>query len=58
MALVGLVLDGLELLFRLFDREKLKLIPALNFASPLPELEAIKRTSGVQAVGVEWIGPD
>ena len=50
--------DGLELLFRLFDRENLTLIPALQFASPLPELEAIKREGGAQAVGLEWIGPD
>jgi len=35
--------DVLELLFRLFDREGLQLIPALQFAAPLPELEAQKR---------------
>ncbi len=38
--------DGLELLFRLFDREQLVLIPAMHFATPLPELEAIKRSGG------------
>ncbi len=50
--------DVLELLFRLFDREGLMLMPALQFASPLPELEAIKRAGGPQAVGIEWIGAD
>ncbi|HVU89030.1 MAG TPA: family 10 glycosylhydrolase [Pirellulales bacterium] len=31
--------DILELLFRLFDREGMQLIPALQFAAPLPALE-------------------
>lgn len=35
--------DVLELLLRLFDREGLKLVPALHFAAPLPELEALLR---------------
>ena len=50
--------DVLELLFRLFDREGLTLIPAVQFASPLAELEALKRDGGPQAAGIEWIGPD
>ncbi len=50
--------DALELLFRLFDRERLVLIPALQFAAPLPELEAIKRAGGAEADGIEWIGAD
>jgi hypothetical protein len=50
--------DALELLFRLFDREKLILIPALQFAAPLPELQAIKRAGGAAAVGLEWVGAD
>lgn len=49
--------DTLELLFRMFDREGLTLIPALHFGSPLPELEALKH-SGAEAVGLEWIGSD
>lgn len=49
--------DALELLFRLFDREGLTLVPALQFAAPLPELETIRR-SGDAATGLEWIGPD
>jgi hypothetical protein len=50
--------DALELLFRLFDREGMTLIPALNFAAPLVELEAMKRVGGAHAVGIEWIGAD
>jgi hypothetical protein len=50
--------DVLELLFRLFDREGLILIPAVQFAAPLAELEALKRAGGPQAAGIEWIGPD
>ncbi len=50
--------DALELVFRLFDREGLALIPAVQFAAPLPELESLLRTSAGNAVGLEWIGPD
>ncbi len=50
--------DALELFFRLFDRERLVLIPALQFAAPLPELESIKRAGGAEAEGLEWIGGD
>ena len=48
--------DVLELLFRLFDREELHLIPAMEFASPLPELESLLRERGPDGVGVRWIG--
>ncbi len=48
--------DVLEMLFRLFDREDLQLIPAVEFASPLPELEAVRRAGGAEAQGIEWIG--
>ena len=48
--------DVLELLFRIFDREELQLIPAMEFASPLPELEAILRRGGPESAGVRWIG--
>ena len=48
--------DVLEMLLRMFDREGLQLIPALEFASPLPELEAARR--GPAADGIEWVGPD
>lgn len=45
--------DVLELMFRMFDREGLKLTPAIQFASPLPELEEERRTGG--DAGLEWI---
>ncbi len=50
--------DVLEMLLRLADRENLQLIPALEFASPLPALEAIRRRGGSEAHGLEWIGAD
>jgi len=50
--------DVLEMLLRLFDREDLQLIPALEFAAPLPELEAILRRRGPESVGIEWVGPE
>jgi len=54
----GTELDGLELLLRVFDREQLALFPALHFATPLPELEALRRDSDPQTSGLEWIGAD
>lgn len=50
--------DGLELLFRAFDREQLALLPALQFATPLPELETLRRDSDPHTSGLEWIGAD
>ncbi len=50
--------DVLEMLLRLFDRENLQLIPMIEFAAPLPELEAIRRAGGPAAEGIEWIGAD
>ena len=50
--------DVLEMLLRLFDREQLRLIPALEFGAPLPELEAVLRRGGPESVGIQWIGPD
>ena len=50
--------DVLEMLLRLFDRENLQLIPAVEFAAPLPELEAIRRAGGPEADGLQWIGAD
>jgi len=35
--------DVLEMLFRLFDREGLRLVPALELSTPLPELETLLR---------------
>jgi hypothetical protein len=50
--------DVLEMLLVLFDREELQLIPALEFGSPLPELEAVLRQGGSAADGIQWIGSD
>jgi hypothetical protein len=50
--------DVLELLLRLFDREGLQLIPALQFAATLPELEALRRRGDPQTTGIEWVGVD
>lgn len=50
--------DVLEMLLQLFDREGLQLIPAVEFAAPLPELEAIVRQGGSGSVGLQWIGPE
>ena len=50
--------DVLELLARLFDREGLTLVPAIDFNSPLPALEnAIQRNPNL-AIELAWIGPD
>lgn len=50
--------DVLELLFRLCDRNSIKLIPAVQFAAPLPELEAIRQADGDAAAGLAPLGPD
>ena len=44
------------MLLRLFDREDLQLIPSIEFAAPLPELEALRRGDAKAADGIEWIG--
>jgi hypothetical protein len=48
--------DTLELALRLFDREKLRLVPAIRFTSPLPELEARLRSGDAQP-GILLEGP-
>jgi hypothetical protein len=50
--------DVLELIFRLCDRAGIQVIPAVQFAGPLPELEAIRLAGGEEATGLEPIGPD
>jgi hypothetical protein len=50
--------DALEMLLQLFDREELQLIPMLEFAAPLPELETIRRAGGPNAEGLELIGAE
>ncbi|HVA47453.1 MAG TPA: family 10 glycosylhydrolase [Pirellulales bacterium] len=49
--------DVLELLFRLFDREGLTLVPALDFSAPLPALENLRR-DGPGGGGIELVGRD
>ncbi|MCH8924070.1 MAG: family 10 glycosylhydrolase [Planctomycetes bacterium] len=50
--------DVLEMLLRLFDRNDLRLIPSLQFSTPLPELEARLRAQRFGHDGVELIGGD
>ena len=50
--------DVLELLFRIFDREGLVLLPELQFSTPLPELERQLTIEGPRARGIELIGRD
>lgn len=50
--------DVLELYLRLFDREQLQLIPAVDFSCPLPELEKIVRAGGPESEGIQWVGDD
>ncbi len=47
--------DALELLFRLFDRERLTLIPIIRLNAPIPELERIadSRSEGLRLVDAE-----
>lgn len=49
--------DVAELLFRMFDRAGLQLIPTVKFASPLPELEALAQQPDA-ALGLLPIGAD
>ena len=50
--------DVLELLMRMFDREKMRLIPAMELAQPVPELESKVHACNPQTSGLQWIGPD
>lgn len=50
--------DVLELLFRVFDREGLTLVPELQFSTPLPELERRLAAEGDAARGIELVGVD
>ena len=49
--------DILEMLFRLFDRDGLIFIPAVEFATPLPELESILAKGGSNAEGIDLVNP-
>lgn len=50
--------DVLEMLFRLCDRHGIVLVPAVQFASPIPRLEAVRESGGAEAAGIEPLGPD
>lgn len=50
--------DVLELLFRLFNRHGLKLIPSLDFNAPIDELESARRDQPATTAGLEWVGSD
>lgn len=50
--------DVLEALLRVFDREGLRLIPAVQLAAPLAGLEAKREGSDPQVDGFVWIGAD
>ncbi len=47
--------DVLELVFRKFDQVGLKLVPELQFSSPLPELERRLRNAPQAARGIELV---
>lgn len=47
--------DVLEMLFRIFDREKLTLVPELQFSSMIARLEKVIAEHPEQAVGIELI---
>lgn len=50
--------DILELVFRVADRDGFLVIPALDFSTPLPELEAVIQRRGEKGRALRWIGPD
>lgn len=47
--------DVLEMLFRLFDRAGLTLVPAVQFSSPIASLERLRRTTPQAAVGIDLV---
>ncbi len=49
--------DALELALRVFDRRGLALFPTLQLASPLQQLEPLRRAADPQTSGLEWVGP-
>lgn len=50
--------DSLELALSVVDRDQLTMIPALEFATPLPELEELRRAGDSRKTGLELVGPD
>lgn len=47
--------DVVEMLMRMFDREGLDLIPAVEFSTPLPELEKLLSAGQSTSVGIELV---
>ena len=45
--------DVLGMVFEMFDREGLTLIPSIEFSCPIPELERIRRENGFDAAGID-----
>ncbi len=50
--------DVLELVAREFDRRQLSLIPAIQFSTPLPKIEAALRGGGPDTTGLQLVGSD
>jgi len=50
--------DVLELVFQVFDREKLRLIPGVQFSAPLAKLETQRRELIPGEHGLELVGSD
>lgn len=50
--------DPGEVVFRLFDREGLVLIPSIDFSAPIPSLEERLRREPALLSEIRWIGPD
>ena len=50
--------DVLELVAREFDRRALSLIPAIQFSTPLPNIEAMLREGGSDTTGLQLVGAD
>ena len=48
--------DVVELLLRMLDRDRLLLVPQLQFSTPLPDLERMLADGGTAAQGIELIG--
>ncbi len=49
--------DGLSIMLHVFDREGITLIPAIDFATPIPKLEALRRANPLNS-GIELVGPE
>jgi hypothetical protein len=54
----SLRIDSNDLMLRVFDREGISLIPALDFSAPLSQLEVLRRTNDAHTSGLEWVGRD